>query len=321
MLYNPADLKNKDVLIENALNSPMIDLKKLRQYTWCGVPHHHRNKIYRLLFEVNSLQNSTYHKEIIENNNVYFQKILNVNEISGSSSCYVSHMQFKVDIDRKIAKQIEIDVDRIPSQHLVYNNISLQFIYANILKVVAKRRPAIGYVQGMADLLIPLIEIYKNEFFVESTVYATFSKLLDTFQDYFVDGQQGITKAIKKFKKILRMVDPILYTHIINIGLELHMFAFRWFNCLFVREFKIEYYLLFLDSMLATSNYELFVIYFAVSLIVNLRKEILSRDFNDVLLFLQSLNELDWEYTELKILFASVYVNVNVFEEKFYYEF
>lgn len=321
MPFNPLDLKNKDVLLDSVLNSPIIDLKTLRKHTWCGLPHHHRNKAYRILLEISSPHNDLYRGEIVENNKIYFQKVLNIDEVVSDGSFYVSNSLIEIDIDRKIAKQIEIDVNRIQSEYLTYNNISLKFIYINILKIIAKRRPAIGYVQGMADILIPLLEVYKNEFFVESTVYYTFSKLLNTFQDYFVDGQQGIIKAIEKLSKILKIVDPLLYTYFSSIGLEMHMFAFRWFNCLFVREFKIEYYLLFLDSMLSTSNYDLFVVYFAVSLVVKLRKEILCRDFNEVLLFLQNLNELEWNYSDLKVLFASVYINVNVFEEQFYYDF
>lgn len=314
-------LISKNSTFEDIFSQPSINIKKLRQYAWCGIPHNHRKKAYRFLLEINSLQTDRYYDEISDNNRIYFEKILNVGKVLSNGGCYVSQNSFVIDIDRKISKQIEIDVDRIPTQYLMHNKISLKFIYKNILKVIAKHRPAVGYVQGMADLLIPLVEIYKDDFFVESSVYFIFSKLLNAFQYYFIDGQEGIKKAIKKAKKVLKIVDPHVYTHFASVGLEIHMFAFRWFNCLFVREFRMEYYLMLLDSMLATNNYELFIVYFAVSLIVSLRKEILSRDFNELLIFMQNLSTLDWKYSELRILFASVYVNVNVFEEKFYYDF
>lgn len=321
LMFNQLDLKNKDSPIDKILQCDRIDIKKLRQYAWCGLPNQYRNKVYRILLGITSYKNESYEKEIIEKNRFYFQNILAISEPSSHEKQFISVREVYIDIDQKTLKQIEIDVNRIPKQYLVYKNTSLKFIFTNILKIIAKRRPAIGYVQGMADLIIPLIEIYKNEFFAESTIYFALSEILNSFQCFFIDNQDGIGRAIKKIGKILQVIDPTLYAYFKKINLEIHMFAFRWFNCLFVREFKLEYYLLIFDSMLSTKNFELFLIYFSISLLIKLKSNILKLDFNELMLFLQNIDKLEWKYSDLKDMFANVYVNVNIFEKKFYYDF
>lgn len=272
---------------------------------------------------------------------------------SENMDSFYSTKEFQLDLDPKLIKQIHIDVDRIPSDYLYCeghlgsqitlsskHNLnstdrntsssqtyksdqtnSLTFIYKNVLKVIAIKTPSIGYVQGMADLLIPLIDIYRNEFFAESTIYFCFSKILTSFGDFFTDGQKGITESIQKIEKILRIVDPELYMFFKNKDIKIHMFAFRWLNCLFVREFKLKYYRLVLDSMLSTTNYKLFLIYFSISILQKIRSTLLKKNFDEALLFLQKINQIDWKYSDLKIMFASAYVNVNIFEKKFYFDF
>lgn len=346
-MFKQLDLHKKEAYLERIMSEEIIDKNKVRQYAWCGIPLMYRNKVYRVLLDVCGTDNSKYQNQIIEKNLLYFEEItkLDVKKDSeiglnqthtepGSSeqitsterslkniNTFYSTNEVQINLDPKIIKQIQKDVDRIPLEHIRTNNQSLAFIYKNVLKVIAIKNPSIGYVQGMADLLIPFIDIYRNEFFAESTIYFCFSKILSSFDDFFTDGQIGISESIQKIEKVLTVVDPELYHFFKTQGIKIHMFAFRWLNCLFVREFKLKYYRLVLDSMLSTTNYRLFLIYFSISILQKIRVDLLKRNFDEALLYLQQINQIDWKYNDLKMMFANAYVNVNIFEKKFYFDF
>ncbi|KRH94345.1 Ypt/Rab-specific GTPase-activating protein GYP1 [Pseudoloma neurophilia] len=323
-MFKQLDLLKKEAYLERILSEPKIDLKKVRQYAWCGLPNMYRNKVYRTLLNVCGLVNVEHQAQIIELNKEYFKKLEKLDNTQFShikTDLYFSIKEYQVDLEPKISKQINIDVDRIPSEYLKYKNQSLIFIYKNILRIVAIENPDIGYVQGMADLLIPFIDIYKNEYFGESTIYFCFSKILNKFHDFFIEGQPGILESIMKIEKVLKVIDPALFKYFQTNGIEIHMFAFRWLNCLFVREFKLQYYRIILDSMLSTTDYKLFLIYFSISILQKIRGNLLKKNFDEALLFLQKLNQMDWTYNDLKIMFANAYVNVNIFENKFYIDF
>lgn len=364
-MFRQLDLQKKESGMDLILSESNINIKKLRQFAWCGIPAMYRNKAYRLLLNLCGLKNDEIQSQILELNDFYFKKILMVNmsptqlsklnkqEIPQKKESnpdekkdltqmkdkkYFSIHEFTIDLDQKTSKQIEMDIERIPEIYMNHKGTNLSFIYKNILKITAKRKPAIGYVQGMADLLIPFIEIYRNEYFAESTIYFAFSGLIDMFSDFYIqqdervptqenlvkneeNSQNGINQSINKLEKLLKIIDPELYLHFIKIGLKIHMFAYRWLNCLFVREFKLQYYLIVLDTMLSTSDYKLFIVYFAISVLQSIRENILNKGFEESLLFLQKLNEIDWKYADLNMMFATAYVNVNIFEKKYYFDF
>ena len=58
--------------------------------------------------------------------------------------------------------QICIDVLRIPLKYRIINNVDYSYIYVNVLVLIAYRRPYLGYVQGMSDILIPFVLISIN---------------------------------------------------------------------------------------------------------------------------------------------------------------
>lgn len=165
------------------------------------------------------------------------------------------------------------------------------FFFQNILTVVAVRRPAIGYVQGMADILSPFIQVFCTEDTdtAESSAFYAFSKFIDIVQANFIEGQPGIRHNISNLEKAVAKTDPELFGKLESAGIKTHMYAFRWFNCFFVREFEMENTYLLFDSIFAHGDPNRYAIFFGAALLISDRNAILGGGFEDILVFLQSL--------------------------------
>lgn len=53
--------------------------------------------------------------------------------------------------------QIHIDISRINIKYRIYSDVDLSHIFTSVLKLTAIKRPYIGYIQGMADLVVPFL--------------------------------------------------------------------------------------------------------------------------------------------------------------------
>jgi hypothetical protein len=57
-------------------------------------------------------------------------------------------------------------------------------------------------------------------------------------QDHYTFAQPGIQRLVFKLKELVRRIDEPVAKRIEEQGLEFLQFAFRWFNCLLIREVR-----------------------------------------------------------------------------------
>lgn len=294
---------NKNEHISKILSEKIIDSNALKKACWGGIPPRYRAKCWRIFLRTANFNNETYQFCLEQKKEKYDQELK------------------KCKIDKRIQHQIEIDVHRIESRDKIINNIDYTGIFVNVLSLYAFQRPAVGYVQGMSDILIPFLYTFVSEdectLFLESSVFYCFARFIDNLQDNYIDFQKGIIRSIKKMKGILEIIEPGLIKHMNRIGLEMHMFAFRWFNCFFVREFDVENILIIFDTLFASKNenYTIFARYFAITLIVSMKNEIMQGDLSDDLLYIQGIGKQRYSLKEIQILLSTSYVNQSIFNE------
>ncbi|KAM0676423.1 GTPase-activating protein [Gurleya vavrai] len=289
--------------LSKILSEPVIDLYKLKKACWGGIPSNHRAKCWRIFLRTVNLTNESYFTSIKHKNEKYESKIKN----------------FK--IDNKIKHQIEIDIFRIDNSYKIIENTDYTKMYINILSLYASLRPAVGYVQGMSDILIPFVFTFVNDKdnnkYAESSIFYCFSRFIDNLQENYIDFQKGIIKNIKKMKGVIEVVEPGLMRHMNLIGLDFHMFAFRWFNCFFVREFDKENVFIVFDTLFASrnENFAVFARFFAATLLCSFKNEIIGNDLSSNLLFIQSIDKKEFSVKDLQILLSTAYVNQCIFHE------
>lgn len=219
-------------------------------------------------------------------------------------------------LNKQIAHQIEIDIKRIDKFYRTHGSTDISYMYTNILSLVAYSRPILGYIQGMADILVPFIYIFTKEDFVtaESSAYYCYLKLLDEIQDDLIALQYT---QLFRLNQLLNLIDPDFFSHLKEQNLEIHIFAFRWFNCLFIREFSLKIVLRLMDSFIIFDNISFSLVAFGAALVMFFKDQLVNSDFGENVLFLQSLNTLQWGDEDIEILITTANVYKRLFLEKY----
>lgn len=94
---------------------------------------------------------------------------------------------------------------------------------------------------------------------IEADSFWCLSKLLDGIQDNYITAQPGIHRLVRRMTELVRRIDcrsdnqpeegtsliclsPIvpLAMHLEEQGVEFMQFAFRWMNCLLMREISVK---------------------------------------------------------------------------------
>jgi hypothetical protein len=75
---------------------------------------------------------------------------------------------------------------------------------------------------------------------VEADSFWCLSRLLDGIQDNYITAQPGIQRSVKRMAELIARIDAPLSEHLATQGVEFMQFAFRWMNCLLMREISVK---------------------------------------------------------------------------------
>jgi len=125
--------------------------------------------------------------------------------------------------------------------------------------VWAIRHPASGYVQGINDLVTPFFQVFLSAYIdsdpelfdpsilpknvleaVEADSFWCLSRLLDGIQDNYIFAQPGIQRSVRRMAELVARIDAPLSSHLESQNVEFMQFAFRWMNCLLMREISVQ---------------------------------------------------------------------------------
>ncbi len=147
--------------------------------------------------------------------------------------------------------------------------------------------PDLEYVQGMADLLAPLLYVLHDE----TETFWAFVYLMKRQRSDFLQNGRSIELKMKKIKELLRLLDPQFYDFFgFNNETAQLFFCYRWLLVLFKREFNFHDTLLVWDTILSSEcgDYE---VYIAVAILILAKEDILQRceGFGETLAFLSEM--------------------------------
>ncbi|AQK55437.1 TBC1 domain family member 22A [Zea mays] len=172
---------------------------------------------------------------------------------------------------------------------------------------------------------------------IEADCYWCLSKFLDGMQDHYTFAQPGIQRLVFRLKELVRRIDgnvpliPSVYTygkntssftsyflllyaepvskHIEEQGLEFLQFAFRWFNCLLIREVPFHLVTRLWDTYLAEGDYlPDFLVYISASFLLTWSDKLQKLDFQEMVMFLQHLPTRTWAHHELEMVLSRAYM-------------
>lgn len=232
---------------------------------------------------------------------------------------------------RDILLQVLRDLPRMQTKLLKDERINL--IFQHILFTYAVRHPASEYVQGMNDILFIFFIVFLSEKFenvdmediisksnvdeindkdletIEADSFWCFSKFLDYFQDFYTKEQPGLYKMIGQLQVLIKKVDVELYNHLEEENIQFNVFAFRWMNCLLVREFKINQLLRIWDLFLSEPNkVSLTLVYICAAMITSVSSELMNLTQCESMNLIKNIPPESWNMEKIDIILAQSFV-------------
>lgn len=301
-----------------------VDLKQLRKDCWLGIPHKIRPLAWRIL--------SGYIPTNLDRREMVLKR-------KRDEYWHYVEQYFHTRYDEQhqtTFRQIHIDIPRMCPLIPLFQQKIIQEIFERILYIWAIRHPASGYVQGINDLVTPFFVVFLSEFLdqdvdigtfelpqlpreqielIEADSFWCFSTLLDSIQDNYTFAQPGIQRKVNNLEELISRVDRELYQHLKSNGIEFLQFSFRWMNNLLMREIPLRATIRLWDTYLSEVNgFSDFHTYVCGAFLRLWSRQIRAeRDFQGIMLFLQSLPTQGWNDQQICELSADAYSLMQVF--------
>jgi hypothetical protein len=313
---------------KDLLSVPVVDLDRIREISWAGIPDPHRAMVWRLFLDYEPVNSSIRSATLQHKRTDYFDCVERV--------CSEGQRHLWTNSQRQTEMQILRDLPRTHISLLRHDRI--QQLFMRVLFVWSVRHPASGYVQGMNDLLQPfffaflvphcptrtiteLIQLDDLSFLpdlilreIESDCFWCFSKLLDGLQDLYTKDQPGLYKMLEAIQSVVDRVDPVLGKWIRDEDIQYQEFAFRWVNCLLVREFSVPLLFRLWDSYLSNhSKIASTHVYVCAAMIVALSPKLSGAPHAEFVMQVQAINPEAWTVEQMEMIVAQAYVYEKMF--------
>ncbi|GMF20954.1 unnamed protein product [Phytophthora lilii] len=173
--------------------------------------------------------------------------------------------------------------------------------------VPTKHRPTVWRLLLACDLSTVSDE---NLHIVEADSYWCLTKLLDDIQDHYTFAQPGLQRMVQRMEELVHRCDAELFEHIVEReNVQFVQFAFRWMNCLLMRELPLDGIVRIWDTYLCEdSGFESFHVYVCAAILMTFGEKLKTLEFQDLVLFLQSLPTKDWVENEIEPLLSRAFI-------------
>ncbi|XP_039363253.1 small G protein signaling modulator 2 isoform X4 [Mauremys reevesii] len=186
--------------------------------------------------------------------------------------------------------RIDKDVQRCDRNYWYFTAANLEKL-RNIMCSYVWEHLEVGYVQGMCDLLAPLMVILDND----QLAYSCFSHLMKRMSQNFPNGG-AMDTHFANMRSLIQILDSELFELMHQNGDYTHFyFCYRWFLLDFKRELLYEDVFTVWEVIWAAKHIssEHFVLFIALAL-VELYREIIrdnNMDFTDIIKFFNEMSE------------------------------
>lgn len=309
--------------IVKELTKSIFELSDLKKQTWGGIPSSLRALVWPILVGYFPMNKSTRSSVIDRKRKEYTNSITRL---------------FRSEKDQNIWHQIKIDVLRTNPSIKLYSFEATHRSLERILYLWTIRHPASGYVQGINDLVTPFFHVFLSQYLtsdininefdpkclpkellniIEADTYWCFTKVLDTIQDNFIHEQPGIIRQITELKNLIKRDEPQLSKHFETENLDFIQFAFRWMNCMLMREFKLNLIIRMWDTYLSDFpiGFSQFHIYVCCAFLRRFSSHLMEMEFQDIIMFLQDpIKTEDWTEDDIEMMLSEAYVWQSLYE-------
>jgi hypothetical protein len=189
--------------------------------------------------------------------------------------------------------RIEKDVQRCDRNYWYFTVENLDKL-RNVMCTYVWEHLDVGYMQGMCDLVAPLLVVFNDE----SLTYACFCHLMERMVENFPNGN-AMDCHFANMRSLIQILDSEMYELMHSHGDYTHFyFCYRWFLLDFKRELVYSdvyatWEVIWAAQHVASSH---FVLFLALALLETYRDIILSNcmDFTDIIKFFNGECRLYW---------------------------
>ncbi|CUM56044.1 unnamed protein product [Debaryomyces fabryi] len=145
---------------------------------------------------------------------------------------------------------------------------------------------------------------------IEADTYWCLSRVLENITDNYIHEQPGIIRQVNDLRNLISKIDLELLQHFDNEGVEFIQFAFRWMNCLLMRELSIPLIIRMWDTYLSESplGFNNFHIYVCAAFLIKFSSELKHKDFQEILLFLQNPPTTYWTEKDIELMLSEAFI-------------
>lgn len=312
---------------DRLLSAETVDLAALRKAAWFGIPAAVRGQVWRLLLDYSPASAARREAVLARKRAEYFDAVALYYNVEGGTS-----------EEAKLRHQVQIDVLRTAPETPLFQNQSIQRCLNRILYVWAIRHPASGYVQGINDLVTPFLTVFLDEVMVldgeelkdpslelpddiigpvEADCFWALSRLLDGIHDHYTFAQPGIQRMVYRLKELVARIDADLVAHLDKENIEFLQFAFRWINCLLLRELPMDNIIRMWDTYLAEESlaraFSDFHLYVCAALLVSFSQQLRALDYQETVMFLQRLPTSTWTSKEVEVIISQAFMFMSLY--------
>ncbi|XP_052422731.1 small G protein signaling modulator 1 [Carassius gibelio] len=210
--------------------------------------------------------------------------------VSPVSSIGTTYSQEQVDLYTLNLHRIDKDVQRCDRNYWYFTPDNLEKL-RNIMCSYVWQHLDIGYVQGMCDLLAPLLVILDDE----AMAFSCFTELMKRMNQNFPHGG-AMDTHFANMRSLIQILDAELFELMQQNGDYTHFyFCYRWFLLDFKREMVYDDVFSVWETIWAAryASSEHFVLFIALALVELYRNIILENnmDFTDIIKFFNEMAE------------------------------
>eukprot|EP00887_Chlorella_sp_A99_P006931 scaffold2.g6931.t1 len=297
---------------QRLLDEQIVDLEALRELAWSGVPPGMRALCWRLLLGYLPPSRERRSQVLGRRRAEYRNLLPEYYDRAAAAGSDGAALGLRSEEEEGALRQVAVDVPRTAPGVPFFHQPQVQKSLERILYIWGLRHPASGYVQGINDLVTPFMAVFVSEHFpaagpndldawdasalsqetlldVEADCYWCLCKLLDGIQDHYTYAQPGIQRTVFHVRELVGRVEAPVLEHLESEGLEFIQFAFRWVNCLLLRELPFALGLRLWDTYLAEgSQLREFLAYVLAAFLLSWPDQLRSLEFQELIMFLQA---------------------------------
>ena len=92
---------------------------------------------------------------------------------------------------------------------------------------------------------------------------------------------------VMKLEELITRIDGNLAKHFADVGIQFIQFAFKWMNCLLLREFNLKCVIRLWDTYISEDGFEDFHVYVCAAFLCQFSSQLQEMDFDELFGFMQ----------------------------------